>query len=298
MRPKAVFAFSVSTFLAIVTVSGAACTITTGNDPANPVDAAEPPASAEAGVDASVADAALASCDAPIVAPPSALSLSPFYAKYLDADGIPVVSSAKATDAALRQSCKIVRKMLSFRPDVRDAMKSNRARLAVMARTEKTTDVPEHADLQTAFPETNWDERARGLGGTVARPATSCAEENVLCEKSDRYLGENILVHELAHGMVNLGVVFVDKTFQRRLDAAFAKSTGAGKWRDTYAGTNTEEYFAEGVQSYFDTNIAVTPANGIHNEVSTRKQLAAYDPDLHALVAEVFGPEVWTPVCP
>jgi len=195
----------------LVSLGSLACVVTNVT-PVGPSDAGapapEPDAAPSAPVDAG------SGCDAPIVAPVAALGLATSYAKYLDAEGIPVVSSAKVSDAALRASCRIVKKMVSFRADVRDAMKARAARVAVMARTEKTTDVPEHADLYTAFPGTDWNERARGLGGTVARPATSCAEENLLCEKEDRYRGENILVHELAHGMVNLGVVFADKTFK------------------------------------------------------------------------------------
>ena len=120
--------------------------------------------------------------------------------------------------------------MLSFRSDVRAAMTSKKARLAVMARTEVTTDVPEHADLYQAFPGTDWNVRARGLGGTVARPATSCAEENLLCDTKDPYVGENILVHELSHGIVNLGVTFADTTFQGRLDTAYRSAIAAGKF--------------------------------------------------------------------
>jgi hypothetical protein len=237
-------------------------------------------------------------CEAPIVVPPASLGLDPFYAKYLDADGIPIVSSGKASDAAVRVACRIARQMLSFRVDVRTQMVAHHARIAVMARTEVTTDVPEHADLYTAFPGTDWDERARGLGGTVDRPATSCAEENLLCDATDRYVGENILVHELSHGIANLGMTFADKTFMSRLKSAYADAIAAGKWKDTYAGSNADEYFAEGVQSYFETNIESIPPNGIHNEVNTRAELEKYDPKLFAIVAEVFGPEIWTPTCP
>ncbi|MBK8214400.1 MAG: hypothetical protein IPK71_11680 [Myxococcales bacterium] len=147
-------------------------------------DAASPPtADAAPGVDASAPDAPIATgCDAPIAPPPAALGLSPFYKKHLDATGLPVVASDKVSDGALRQACRIASKMLSFRSDVRAAMTSKKARLAVMARSEVTTDVPEHADLYQAFPGTDWNVRARGLGGTVARPATSCAEENLLCD--------------------------------------------------------------------------------------------------------------------
>ena len=35
-------------------------------------------------------------------------------------------------------------------------------------------------------PNTDWDERARGLGGTLHIPVSSGAEENVMCHDDDR----------------------------------------------------------------------------------------------------------------
>ncbi len=284
------FALRRSWSIAILAVG---CNVTS---PADGSDAAagDTPSVTDDGAD----DTATTPCDSPIGPPPASLGLAASYAKYLDADGLPVIGSSKVSDAAIRVACRIARQMLSFRSDVRTQMQAHAARLAVMARSEVTTDVPEHADLYTAFPGTDWNKRARGLGGTVDRPASSCAEENVLCDATDPYRGENILVHELSHGVVNLGVVFADKTFTKRLKNAYDAALAAGKWKDTYAGSNVDEYFAEGVQSYFDTNLQSIPPNGIHNEVNTRAELLAYDPALHALVAEVFGPATWTPGCP
>ncbi len=233
-------------------------------------------------------------CDAPIVAPSPALGLAAFYRKHLDARGVPVVSSAVASDASLRAACRIVVRLVGAREDVRARMIAASARVTVMARTEVTTDVPEHAFL-ARDTATDWDARARGLGGTVSVPTTSCAEENLLCLAGDRYRGENILVHELAHGVFNLGV---DADFRARVEAAFNTARAAGRWERTYAATNADEYFAEGTQSYFDTNRESVPPNGIHNEVDTRAELLAYDPALHALVAEVFPGLDWSPGCP
>ena len=69
-------------------------------------------------------------------------------------------------------------------------------------------------------------------------------------------------------------------------------------WDDAYAATNYDEYWAEGVQDWFDTNLEAIPSNGIHNAVDTRSELSAHDPKLHALIAEIFTPEAWTPGCP
>src|SRR6476659_7507354 len=70
--------------------------------------------------------------------------LSPFYAKHLDLNGFPVLSSAKVSDAGLVEAAYLIDKMLAGRDDVRRALIKNRIRFVVMAPTEMTTDVPEH----------------------------------------------------------------------------------------------------------------------------------------------------------
>ena len=161
------------------------------------------------------------------------------------------------------------------------------AKVVVMAKTEVTTDVPEHAFLKND-PVTDWDKRARGLGGDREDPTTSCAEENVLCLEGDRYWEEDILVHEFAHAIHQLGIVPVypeiDIELKNALDAALAE----GKWVDTYAGSNIYEYWAEGVQSWFNVNKERDPVDGVHNAVNTREELQTYDPVLYSIIAKYF----------
>ena len=213
--------------------------------------------------------------------------LSPFYKKHVSAGGLPVLSSAKVSDQALLEARHLIDRMLANRQDVRRALVRNKVRFAVMAPTELTTDVPEHSDLT---PKAYWDRRARGLGPTSARPAVSCGEENLLNLPGDRYAAENILVHEFAHAIHLMGLNSVDAKFDKRLREVFARSTGKGLWKKTYAATNHAEYWAEGVQSYFDCNAA---NNHDHNDVDTRAKLAKYDPELFRLIDETFGKPAW-----
>src|SRR5580765_318630 len=81
-----------------------------------------------------------------IATPPAELGLDPFYRKYADAFGIPVVSSDKVPDDALLVARDIVNYMLLKRPDVRDVMVSRKSRLLIMAQTEFETDLPERRD--------------------------------------------------------------------------------------------------------------------------------------------------------
>ena len=224
-----------------------------------------------------------------VVAPPASAGLNAFYKKYLVYRDLPIVSSAKVPDEALQRVYDVVAVMLAKRPEVAARMVQNRMRVAVMAETEVTTDIPEHSDLYTAFPGTDWNTRARGLGATIERPALSCAEENVMRSLTDRYLGEDILVHEFAHGVDIMGLRFTDATWLTRLTAAYNAARAAGKYANSYAGSTVDEYWAEGVQDWFNCNIYRSPADGIHIPVGNREELRAYDRTLYDLIAEVFS---------
>jgi len=243
------------------------------------------------------ASPALARSASPALPPPpaalvSSLRLSPAYAKYMDSGGLPVLGSRAVSDHALREASYVVQSMIGHRPDVLAAIARRGIRLVVMAKTEMTTDVPEHADLT---PKAYWDRRARGLGATLARPTTSAAEENLLELPGDPYSTESILVHEIAHTIHQHGVAVVDPTFPRRLSAAYAHARAAGLWAGTYAGTNEDEYWAEATQSWFDTNRA---NDAEHGPIDTRAKLVAYDKEVAALLREVYGDGTWRYVRP
>jgi len=218
-----------------------------------------------------------------VTAVPASLGLPDFYAKYVDAHGYPIVGSAKVSDYALKEAAYLVDMMLAKRPDVRQALIESGSRVVVMAWCEFTTDVPEHAHLK---PKPWWDVRARGLGGSATDPVCSCGEENLLAYPGDPYPTECILIHEFAHTIHLRGLVNVDPTFDGRLKAAWQRAIGRGLWAGKYASTNHCEYWAEGVQSWFNNN---REPDHDHNFVNTRKELREYDPGLAKLCEEVFG---------
>jgi alpha-glucosidase len=212
------------------------------------------------------------------------LKLDPFYKKHAAAEGLPILSSEKVSDAGLAEARYLIRQMLAERPDVLKEMARRGVRFVVMAPTEMTTDVPEQRNMT---PKDYWDKRARGLGGRV----TSCGEENLLNLKGDRYRNENILVHEFSHAIHRYGIGSLNPKFDARLKEVYARATDKGLWKGTYAATNHSEYWAEGVQSYFDCN--APPNKGVHNDVNTREKLARYDPDLFELIDDSFGKNPW-----
>lgn len=216
------------------------------------------------------------------------LSLSPVYTQYVRAaGGTPVVASERVQPEALAEAAWLIDRLLAKRPDVAAAIGRSPVRFVVMAHGERTTDVPEHSDLE---PRDYWDRRARGLGATLARPATSCGEENLLCFAGDPYAAENILIHEFADTIHQIGLAQVDPSFEPRLRAAFAEAERADRWKGTYARENPAEYWAEGVQSWFSCN---RTHDREHGDVNTPAALAEHDPPLAALLTEVFGDTPW-----
>jgi hypothetical protein len=218
-----------------------------------------------------------------VTAPPAELEADPFYKKYVSANGLPVLASEKVDDYALKEAAFLVTEMLVLRPDILQAMVKSGSRLCVIGYGEYTTDLPEWQHMK---PKDFWDARARGMGGSRTDPYCSCGEENLLGYPGDPYSTESIFIHELAHNIHLRGVVNVDETFDARVKEAYDKAMAAGLWAGKYASVNHHEYFAEGVQSWFDNN---RQPDHDHNHVDTRKELVEYDPGLADLCREVFG---------
>jgi hypothetical protein len=240
-----------------------------------------------------------------VTPPPATLSLDSFYKKYADAFGIPIVSSEKVPDDALLIARDIVNFMLVKRPDVRAALIEKKARVLVMAQTEMETDLPERRAWKKPAKDDRrltpgerenydkpggiagmtdreyWNRRARGMGGTV----TSCAEENLLGYPGTRYYGENILVHEFSHNIMN-ALRTADPALYKEIDTAYEAAKAKGLFKGQYAINTVAEYWAEGTQWWFWSNFEFYDGE---TRVQSPEDLQAYDPRLYAILDRVYA---------
>lgn len=242
-------------------------------------------------------------CAAAPTAPPKSLHLDPFYAKYLDAGGIPVTSSAKVPDPVLASARSIVLQMLAHRPDLKAELVREGYRVVVMAESESTLDLPEQAgwkkpardDIRLTRCERKhyderigrltdrqyWDWRARGMGGRL----TSGAVEDLLGLPTSRYYGETIFVHEFGHDVLQ-AIRAADPALYASVGRAYAHAEAAGLWHDEYAMTTLDEYWANGTQFWFNSN-KLEVMNG--RRVLSDADLKAYDPQLYTVLARAYG---------
>ncbi|HKX27087.1 MAG TPA: glycoside hydrolase [Blastocatellia bacterium] len=237
--------------------------------------------------------------------PPASLGVDSFYKKYTDALGIVILSSEKVPDAALLVARDIVIHMLAKRPDLRAEMVKKGMRVGVMAQSETTTDIPEHRNnrrpsrndprltpgekanydkpggIASMTDKEYWDRRARGLGGNP----TTCAEENLLGYPGTRYFGENIFVHEFSHAMMGVAIRSADPALYAEIQAAYKEAMAKELWKNHYASTNANEYWAEGTQTWFWSNYEYTDGE---QRVQTPDDLQRYDPKLYELLNRVY----------
>lgn len=233
-----------------------------------------------------------------VTAVPADLQLDSFYKKYLDADGIPVVSSAAVRDEALIRAGSVITAMLSKRPDVKQMMVEKRCKVMIIGEYEQVCELPEYAHI-CDIPENvaYWNKRARGFGGAPEDTySASFGEENVLCLEGDRYRDESILVHEFAHLIHTIGIVGVNPDFDSELEELRRHAIEKGLWENTYAIGNKEEYFAETVQSFFNCNRFSPEPNGVHNAIHSRDKLKEYDTAMYHLLQQYFF-EADLPLC-
>ena len=221
---------------------------------------------------------------------PEGKNIPSFYQKYIETEGLYVTSSGKVSDEALLKACDIISLMLAKRPDVKAHMVKKGCHVMIIGKDEETCDLPEFAHICNCEDSIKyWNWRARGFGGAPEDEfSSSCGEENLLALPQDKYVGENILIHEFAHLVHTVGIVGVEPDFNERLEALRQNAIRKGLWEKTYAVSNKEEYFAECVQSFFNCNRYAEPANGVHNWVNRRTKLKAYDPDMYRLLQEYF----------
>ena len=221
---------------------------------------------------------------------PEGKNIPSFYQKYIETEGLYVTSSGKVSDEALLKACDIISLMLAKHPDVKAHMVKKGCHVMIIGKDEETCDLPEFAHICNCEDSIKyWNWRARGFGGAPEDEfSSSCGEENLLALPQDKYVGENILIHEFAHLIHTVGIVGVEPDFNERLEALRQNAIRKGLWEKTYAVSNKEEYFAECVQSFFNCNRYAEPANGVHNWVNRRTKLKTYDPDMYRLLQEYF----------
>ena len=206
-----------------------------------------------------------------------------WYAKYIDAWGVPILGSSQLDDATLIRAREQLGTLLWTYPYWPvPALNSQNNRIVLVARNEQMSSIPEvFAAFGTSLDARYWG----GFGATQFMPITGATEANLM----DNFGNENIFVHEFAHTLMDMALSGIDPNFTPELQAAYSNAQTNYLWTNTYAITNIKEYWAEGVQTYFNVNFeGAVNGDGVHNNINTRAELQTYDPLLYQLIHRIY----------
>lgn len=222
-----------------------------------------------------------------------------FYRKACTQNSISILAGADVENAALRAAAERMANLLAERDDLAKAVAESIDHVAIVDSDEAISDLPDFENLYTVHPGTNWKRLGRSFPGSYEIAVPAGAEENLLCSEQDRYEDEDMFIHAFAWTIRRFGIATADPKLDRAIEDAYGWAIAAGLWQNTLVEVNSDEYWAEGTQSFFDANgEAADETDQVHNHVNTRDELRSYDPTLYRLLASVFGETDWRPSCP
>ena len=238
-----------------------------------------------------------------------------FYARHCTARGFDLLASERVPDPVMREAGRIVEGVFDGNAALRDAVHDRYFRVVIVASSagEGLDDVPELSDLNAT------ERAAAGIGPDPDFPAATMRDSVIVCRPRDRDPQAtppgDTLVHELGHAILSMGLVETDPGFRARLRAAYDHAREEALWTlhvpasveavfpdlstRNYLMTNADEYWATGVSAWFGFKAiplayALTASNPPRLALQVlfgRDPLADHDPELAALLEEVFGPE-------
>jgi hypothetical protein len=239
-----------------------------------------------------------------VTVPPATFKIDPYYTKLTYAREFTVLGSKHVSDRALLLANDTIRKMFAYRHDILKAMIAEGARLVVLGRQEQLHDLPEFKGAR---------DRAglvRYLDYTPSLKLMVVGEENVLGLANEPFAGRCMVISVFAKGLhqvtglrpvdpgfaqrrskqqYELRVTRLDITFDQRLKKIHDETSSKGRWQGTPAARSRIEYWAAGVDAYFDAAGDGLPPHLADRPITTRAALQAYDPALYALVDETMA---------
>ncbi len=228
----------------------------------------------------------------PLGPPPDHIRWYRSFDKYLDADGLAIISTENVADEALFRAAAIADEMLVNRPDIRDTLVRQRVHIVVVGQSEETYDLALFRRFRGVLKLEPWGTAGpRGFGPTEYTP-TLFPEENLLCLDNDSYPSYDVAVHEFAHAIdFALSRTPRGGGFRSSLAAAYRSGIDSGVWESAYSSRNSAEFWATGLQIWLGVR-------GHRSDGFThREDLIQQAPQLAQLIDDTLGEIVLDSTC-
>ena len=151
---------------------------------------------------------------------------------------------------------------------LKDYLVAEGAYIVIRDGDERVTDLPEFACLASRYGP-GFIDHICGVADDADYPIATVSELDLLGDREGPCRGLNVLYHEIGHLVQTWAIGPADYYDVKQF---YQDALSAGKYSGAYAGSNANEYFAEGTQAYF---LSVDPRDLPFAAVTGRK---AVDP--------------------
>jgi len=197
------------------------------------------------------------------------------YTQVRESSGLTIVANADVAPEALDEAAATVEHFFRNN-DLEDELVAEGAYVIVVDEDQGVLDLPEFRCLDGSRNE-DFFRHVCGVADRADYPVVTVSELDLLGSRRGPCGGLNILYHELGHLVQGWTLLQADY-FDIRQFYQDAKS--AGKYKDDYASTNANEYFAEATQAYF--------LSADRSGSRDRAWLRRYDPQIFELLDRLY----------
>ncbi|MXZ42894.1 MAG: SH3 domain-containing protein [Caldilineaceae bacterium SB0666_bin_21] len=216
----------------------------------------------------------------------SVVAVPSYYAQFLQSGGIWIKAPGQVDPRALHTAADRVELMLArVRHGIPDCLADAGAELAIYPGDSHVTDLPEFADLQGQLDEVGDPyDTYLGLGGIPGQPVSGVPENNLLALLDDGDIWSDVTIHEFAHLIQNLCFTPAEHV---QIDALYDRTKRLGRFEDTYAMLNVEEFFAVFTTVYFNASWRLSDF-GLRGNWG-RVDLRHREPEIFAFMESIFN---------
>jgi hypothetical protein len=208
------------------------------------------------------------------------------YTKYITGAGVIIVGGSEVPDGAMLQARKSVVYMTSARPEYREILQRNQARISLFGPSGDSSVLPE-------YPDSN-EEGGFAMGMT---DASMTANSGWLCYPGNIDRGGDPVIHEIVHSINHVvfedinEVYFYERIYDLALAAIEKGIFGAPSSMEDQNRAETSdlvgEYWAITVEGY------IMDREGFKDSHDTREWIEENDPGLYELITRYFPTEPW-----
>ena len=206
--------------------------------------------------------------------------------------------TVKGDDTVKRSSLELAARQIEVElakpgTGIAETMKKWHCSLAVYSPRENVYMIPEH---RYGFRTSMYD--LEGYGGNKWNGCvSSIAEANITRTRGSAepyqntmYPNENVLIHEFGHSIKSIGLEENDdQTLIDEYFAAYENAVDTGLWPNTYAISNSDEFFATMCAIWFNNMDDVSSwSDGTRSPLNTRAEMKEYDPITYAFFEKIL----------